>query len=48
VLAGKLLLVQRILIRLYQTLKFWIEGEELDSSLGFTPDDFSENEVSIC
>jgi WD40 repeat protein len=48
VLAGKLLLVQRILVRLYQTLKFWIEGEELDSSLGFTPDDFSEDEVSIC
>jgi WD40 repeat protein len=48
VLAGKLLLVQRILVRLYQTLKFWIEGEELDSSLGFMPDEFSEDEVSIC
>jgi hypothetical protein len=47
VLAGKLLLVQRILVRLYQKLKFWIEGEELDSSLGFSPDDFSEEEVSI-
>jgi WD40 repeat protein len=45
VLAGKLLLVQRILIRLYTTLKFWIEGEELDSSLGFAPEDFSEAEV---
>jgi WD40 repeat protein len=46
VLAGKLLLVQRILLRLYQKLKFWIEGEELESSLGFAPDEFSEDEVS--
>jgi WD40 repeat protein len=45
VLAGKLLLVQRILIRLYQTLKFWVEGEELESTLGFAADDFSEDEV---
>lgn len=45
VLAGKLLLVQRILIRLYTKLKFWIEGEELDSSLGFLTEDFSEDEV---
>lgn len=47
VLAGKLLLAQRILIRLYQKLKFWVEGEELESSLGFTSDDFSEDEVSM-
>ncbi|KAH7396902.1 RAVE protein 1 C terminal-domain-containing protein [Phaeosphaeria sp. MPI-PUGE-AT-0046c] len=47
VLAGKLLLVQRILIRLYQKLKFWIEGEELESLLGFTPDDFSEDETHM-
>jgi WD40 repeat protein len=47
VLAGKLLLVQRILIRLYTKLKFWIEGEELDSYLGFTVEDFSEDEVCI-
>lgn len=46
VLAGKLLLVQRILICLYQKLKFWVEGEELESLLGFTPDAFSEDEVS--
>lgn len=46
VLAGKLLHVQRILIQLYQKLKYWIEGEELESTLGFTPDDFSEDEVS--
>ncbi|KAL6159202.1 regulator of (H+)-ATPase in vacuolar membrane [Exserohilum turcicum] len=47
VLAGKLLLVQRILLRLYATLKFWIEGEELDSSLGFVPEDFSEEETQM-
>ena len=43
VLAGKLLLVQRILIRLYKALKFFVEGDELDSFLDFTPDDFSED-----
>ncbi|KAL5412587.1 hypothetical protein PMIN06_003363 [Paraphaeosphaeria minitans] len=43
VLAGKLLLVQRILIRLFQKLKFWTEGEELESSLGFSPEEFSED-----
>ncbi|KAF1977584.1 hypothetical protein BU23DRAFT_587563 [Bimuria novae-zelandiae CBS 107.79] len=43
VLAGKLLLVQRILIRLFQKLKFWTEGEEFESSLGFSPEEFSED-----
>ncbi|KAF1831934.1 hypothetical protein BDW02DRAFT_571508 [Decorospora gaudefroyi] len=47
VLAGKLLLVQRILIRLYTKLKFWIEGEDLDSSLGFAIEDFSEDEARM-
>ncbi|KAH4175672.1 hypothetical protein HBH70_049010 [Parastagonospora nodorum] len=47
VLAGKLLLVQRILLRLYQKLKFWIEGEELESSLSFAPEDFSEDETHM-
>ena len=43
VLAGKLLLVQRILLRLYQKLKFYSEGDELDPSLGFTADEFTES-----
>jgi len=43
VLVGKLLLVQRVLTRLYQKLKFYSEGDEFESSLGFSPDDFSEN-----
>ncbi|KAL6709027.1 regulator of (H+)-ATPase in vacuolar membrane [Coniothyrium glycines] len=47
VLAGKLLLVQRILIRLYQKLKFWVEGEELDSALGFEVEDFTEYETHL-
>jgi len=42
VLAGKLMLVQWILVTLYQKLKFFTEGDELDSFLGFSPDDFSE------
>lgn len=46
VLSGKVMLVQRILLRLYQKLKFWTEGDELDSSLGFSAEDFSEDEVS--
>lgn len=48
VLSGKLLFVQRILIRLLQKLKFWTEGEELDSSLGFSADDFSANSDVCC
>ncbi|KAJ4371209.1 regulator of (H+)-ATPase in vacuolar membrane [Neocucurbitaria cava] len=47
VLAGKLLLVQRILIRLYQKLKFWIEGEELDSTLDFSVEDFHEDKTHM-
>ncbi|KAF2021002.1 hypothetical protein BU24DRAFT_361581 [Aaosphaeria arxii CBS 175.79] len=43
VLAGKLLLVQKILLRLHQKLKFYTEGDDLDSSLGLLPEDFSED-----
>ena len=42
VLAGKLLLAQSILVRLFQKLKFWTEGEELGSSLGFSPEQFCD------
>ncbi|USP81648.1 hypothetical protein yc1106_08922 [Curvularia clavata] len=44
VLSGKLLLVQRILIALYKKLKFWLEDEEFDSTLGFAPEDFSDDQ----
>ncbi|KAF2260540.1 hypothetical protein CC78DRAFT_536306 [Lojkania enalia] len=47
VLAGKILLVQHILIRLYQKLKFFTEGDELDSFLGFMPEDFSDSETHM-
>ncbi|KAJ9667643.1 regulator of (H+)-ATPase in vacuolar membrane [Coniosporium apollinis] len=48
ILAGKLLLVQRILIDLYKALKFYTEGDDLDSFLGFQPEDFySEHEVLL-
>ncbi|KAF2110546.1 WD repeat protein-like protein [Lophiotrema nucula] len=47
VLAGKLLLVQRILLRIYSKLRFFVEGDELESFLGFTPDDFSEEETHM-
>ncbi|KAL1651809.1 regulator of (H+)-ATPase in vacuolar membrane [Didymella pomorum] len=47
VLSGKVMLVQRILLRLYQKLKFWTEGEELESSLGFAAENFSEDETTM-
>lgn len=48
VLAGKLRMVHRILLTLQKTLKFYTEGEELDSFQGTTVDDFmSSEEVSL-
>jgi WD40 repeat protein len=47
VLAGKLLLAQQILIRLYQKLKFFTEGDDFDSFLGFSAVDFS-GDVEVC
>lgn len=47
ILAGKLYQVQRILINLYKELKFYTEGDELDSFMGISPTDFlEEQEVS--
>lgn len=43
VLSGKLLLAQSILVRLFQKLKFWTEGEELESSLSFSPEQFYDD-----
>ncbi|KAI9845530.1 MAG: regulator of (H+)-ATPase in vacuolar membrane [Thelocarpon superellum] len=40
ILQGKLLLVQSILVRLDQSLKFYIDGEHLDSLIGLSPDAF--------
>ncbi|KAK3068465.1 hypothetical protein LTS18_000650, partial [Coniosporium uncinatum] len=47
ILAGKVLLVQHILIKLFKVLKFFTEGENVENLLGFSPDHFwNEQEVS--
>ncbi|OBT85323.1 hypothetical protein VE02_05973 [Pseudogymnoascus sp. 03VT05] len=40
ILAGKLAIVQRILLTLYQTLKSHLEGEHIDNLLGLDLEDF--------
>ena len=46
IMAGKLVHVQRILIRLYKTLKFFATGDELDFLISMSPKDFyTEPEV---
>ncbi|KAK4248662.1 RAVE protein 1 C terminal-domain-containing protein [Corynascus novoguineensis] len=40
ILAGKMVLVHAILMALYRTLKFWVEGDELDDYLGLALEDF--------
>lgn len=48
VLLGKLPLVQRILINLYKTLRFYTEGDAFDYFLGLSPEDFfSDQDVSV-
>lgn len=39
-LAGKVVAVQRILMALHKTLKFWVEGDEFDDYLGLELDEF--------
>ncbi|KAJ0125021.1 hypothetical protein J7T55_006365 [Diaporthe amygdali] len=39
-LAGKVRTVQRILMALHKTLKFWVEGDEFDDYLGLELDEF--------
>ncbi|KAH8888170.1 hypothetical protein GQ53DRAFT_724750 [Thozetella sp. PMI_491] len=40
ILAGKTTLVHRILMALYKTLKFWIEGESIDDYLSMDMEEF--------
>lgn len=40
ILAGKLVLVQKILVGLYRALKFFVVGDELDSFVSMSPTDF--------
>ena len=49
ILAGKLVQVQQIIIRLYKALKFFSTGDDLDSSVTMRPSDFyTEQEVTQC
>lgn len=43
VLLGKLPQVQRILVNLYKTLKFYTEGDPFDTLLGLSPESFFED-----
>lgn len=48
ILAGKMVLVQHIIIGLYKALKFFVAGDDLDSFVSMSPSDFYvEHEVSI-
>ncbi|KAJ4307103.1 regulator of (H+)-ATPase in vacuolar membrane [Collariella sp. IMI 366227] len=42
ILAGKIVLVHAVLMALYRTLKFWVEGDVLDDYLGLDMEDFYE------
>ena len=49
ILAGKLVQVQQIIIRLYKALKFFVTGDYMDSFLTMKPSDFyTEEEVIPC
>ncbi|KUI67091.1 Regulator of V-ATPase in vacuolar membrane protein 1 [Cytospora mali] len=39
-LAGKVMVVHRILLALHKTLKFWVEGDEIDDYLGLDLEEF--------
>ena len=50
ILAGKTAIVQRILLKLHQTLKYFVEGDSIDDFLGMDVEDFyltNDNEVSV-
>jgi hypothetical protein len=44
ILSGRLLLAQRILLKLWKTLKFYSDGEPFDSLLGLDLEDFSQDQ----
>ena len=48
ILAGKTILVQRIIIGLHNALRFFTSGEDLDSFLGLAPEDFFEEREVRC
>ena len=47
ILSGKIVLAQRILMALWRTLKFFVDGDPIDSMLGFEADDFSRNDSEM-
>jgi WD40 repeat protein len=48
ILAGKMTMVQRILLKLYQTLKSHPEGEHIDNLLGLELEDFYTHSQKVC
>ena len=49
ILAGKLVQVQQIIIGLYKALKFFVDGEDIDSFVTMKPSDFyDEHQVNPC
>lgn len=47
ILAGKMMMVQRILLKFYQTLKYHAEGEHIDNLLGLEIEDFYINSKEV-
>jgi len=47
ILAGKMMMVQRVLLRLYQILKYHTEGENIDNLLGLSIEDFYINSTEV-
>lgn len=48
ILAGKTVMVQRILLKLYQTLRYQTPGEKVDDLLGIDIDDFYAPASEVC
>jgi hypothetical protein len=46
-LAGKSILVQHIILALYKTLKYFVEGDSIDTHLGLDLEEFYSTDVSL-
>ena len=47
ILAGKIVLVQKIIVNLHKALKFFSDGENVDSLLGLSPEEFYEEQQQV-
>ncbi|KAI9789643.1 MAG: regulator of (H+)-ATPase in vacuolar membrane [Piccolia ochrophora] len=47
ILRGKTLVVQRIIVELHQSLKFFVDGDELDSFLGLSMQEFCDDDEDL-